>query len=42
MTDAQFALLLAHIYIARLNGPRYSCAMGLLFLSFAIYAGWFK
>jgi hypothetical protein len=42
MTDAQTALLLAHIWIAGLSGPRYKLAMGLLFLSFYSYFAYFQ
>jgi hypothetical protein len=42
MTDTQFALLLANIWLARHAGPRYSLAIALLFLSTSIYVWWFK
>ena len=42
MTDAQTALLLAHIYLARLTSPLYSFVTGLLFLLFYIYMRWFQ
>ena len=42
MTDEQTALLLAHIYLARLTSSLDSFVMGLLFLLFYVYLRWFQ
>jgi len=42
MTDAQMALLLSHIWLSRLTGPRYALAVGLIFLFFYFYLGYFQ
>ena len=42
MTDTQLCLLLAAIWVAPHAGPRYALAVGLIFLCFYVYLGYFQ